>query len=127
MRAACVVTSRRPLRPRYHAEYARYKDKYTWEQVQEEYARVATAESGNMKVMASQAKQVIKHIAVGRQTTRGLAALRRKEMSAIDEGGESQPESPASPATESPGSALGAKSGFRSSDPKKASPAEEYA
>jgi hypothetical protein len=114
------------------AEYARCKDKYTWEQVEEEYGRVAAAEKGDLKMMATQAKHVIRHIAVGRQTTTGL-----RKFNPIAEGVESEPETPGSPS--SPETALGGsvragsavggsvRAGSLSSrpDPRKASPAED--
>jgi hypothetical protein len=126
--SSCVL----PLRAFAHcfaaAEYARNKDKYTWEHVQEEYKRVAIAEKGNLKMMASQAKHVIRHIAVGRQTTTGLT-----KFNPIDEGEESgaETDAPGSPKTpKTPASALNdsVRAGSVSRpDPSKASPAEEYA
>ena len=122
-----------PLRPTHRAavaEYMQYKDKYTWEQVQEEYAKVASAEAGNVKVMAAQAKEVIKHVVVGRQTTTNLRGLGRRKAGAQDDNGETPPETPASPRAAPSGSPplpLSAKSGARPRDPARASPAEENA
>lgn len=122
-----------PLRAAHRAcaaEYKHFKDKYTWEQVVEEYAKVASAEAGNVKVMASQAKEVMKHVVVGRQTTTKLRGLGRRKAGATEEE-ETPPTPAASPGKaasgSTPGSTLSAKSGARPRDPAKASPAEENA
>ena len=87
---------------------------------------MAIAEKGDLKMMAAQAKHVIRHIAVGRQTTTGL-----RKFDAIDEGAETEPETPGSP--RSPESAFYAngdsvRAGSVSRpDPSKASPAENNA
>ena len=87
---------------------------------------MAIAEKGDLKMMAVQAKHVIRHIAVGRQTTTGLG-----KFNTIDEGGETEPETPGSPRT--PGSALNGngdsvRAGSVSRpDPSKASAAEDNA
>jgi hypothetical protein len=106
-----------------------HKDKYTWEQVQEEYAKVASAEAGNVKVMAAQAKEVMKHVVVGRQTTTKLRGLGRRKT-VVDDDGQTPPETPASPRAAPSGSPplpLSAKSGARPRDPSRASAAEENA
>lgn len=91
---------------------------------------MALSERGDLKMMASQAKHVIRHIAVGRQTTTGL-----NKFNSIDEGAEEdEAESMGSPRTpktpKTPASALNdsVRAGSVSRpDPSKASPAEEYA
>ena len=73
-------------------EFARNKNKYSWEHVKEEHARIAQAEKGDLRLMATHASAVLRHVAIGRHTTSAsvrkfreanrLAALQEAEAAA---------------------------------------------
>lgn len=77
------------------------------------------AEKGDVRIIAAHAKEVIKHIAVGRQTT-----LIRGTFRDGDEP-ESEPGSPAGNATPGGASVRSGMWGFRKPDAAKAASAEE--
>jgi hypothetical protein len=62
-------------------EFGRNKDKYTWDDVQGEYARVLAAEKGDVKVMAENAKVVLRHVALGHRS-RSLRATKQSNLDA---------------------------------------------
>jgi len=80
---------------------------------------VKDAEKGDIKIMAAQAKQVLKHIAVGRQTTMIRGPARDGDEP------ESEPGSPAGNATPGGASVRSGMWGLRKPDAAKAASAEE--
>ena len=89
------------------AEYAACRDKYSWEEVQQQYHRQRSAEDGDVAAMAHQAGEVLKHIAVGRHKTTFLGRHTQDKMRALKQAAaQAQLEGAAPAADEEAGRAL---------------------